>query len=97
MKEVKDYNLSKDPRLIDCKIECGNGKCYAKRYGLFADKTCPNFVEPKPITNADSIRSMTDAELAKLFSQIENGARNDDQLGSDGWLDWLKEEVPTNG
>jgi len=49
MKEVKDYSPSKDPRLINCKTECGNERCLAKRYGLFAEKTCPNFVEPKPI------------------------------------------------
>jgi hypothetical protein len=49
MKEVKDYSPRKDPRLIDCKTECGNEHCLAKRYGLFAEKTCPNFVEPKPI------------------------------------------------
>ena len=67
MKEVKGYNPSKDPRLIDCKTECGNTKCYAKRYGLFAEKTCPNFAEPKPQTNADKIRSMTDEELANFI------------------------------
>ena len=55
MKEAKDYNPSKDPRLINCKTECGNDKCYARRYGLFAEKTCPNFVEPKPITNYDRL------------------------------------------
>ena len=65
MKEAKDYNPSKDPRLINCKTECGNDKCYARRYGLFAEKTCPNFVEPKPITNADRIRAMTDEELTE--------------------------------
>ena len=68
MKEVKDYNPSKDPRLINCKTECGNDKCYARRYGLFAEKTCPNFVEPKPITNGDRIRAMSDEELAELIS-----------------------------
>ena len=53
-------------------------------------KKCQFFKAP---TNADKIRAMSDEELAKLFGQIENGARNDDQLGSDGWLDWLRQEV----
>lgn len=67
MKEVSGYNPSKDPRLINCKTECGNERCFAKRYGLFAEKTCPNFIEPMPLTNADRIRSMTDEELAELW------------------------------
>ena len=97
MKEVKDYNPSKDPHLIDCKTECGNDKCYARRYGLFAEKTCPNFVEPKPITNADRIRAMTDEELADYFSELScwpNASRKDCRGMAncmDCWLDWLKQ------
>ena len=88
MKEVKDYNPSKDPRLINCKTECGNDKCYARRYGLFAEKTCPNFVEPKPITNADHIRSMTDEKLAEWL------AKNDPECDTpEWWLDWLKQKA----
>lgn len=97
MKEVKDYNQRKDPRLIDCKTECGNDKCYARRYGLFAEKTCQYFVEPKPITNADRIRAMNDEELADLINR-EIGycaptgycekASNDCAAC---WLDWLKQ------
>lgn len=101
MKEVNGYNPSKDPRLIDCKTECGNDKCYARRYGLFAEKTCPNFVEPKPITNADRIRSMTDEELADWLGVYCNGQTAQEvgkpcvsDMGSceECWLDWLKEE-----
>lgn len=102
MKEVKDYNPSKDPRLIDCKTECGNDKCYARRYGLFAEKTCPNFVKPKPITNADRIRSMTDEELAKFCFLITDDVAS--YYGGDGyeskypvapkaWLEWLRQEA----
>ena len=88
MKEVKDYNPSKDPRLINCKTECGNDKCYARRYGLFAEKTCPNFVEPKPITNGDRIRAMSDEELAEWL------AKNDPECDPpEWWLNWLRQEV----
>ena len=99
MKEAKDYNPSKDPRLINCKTECGNDKCYARRYGLFAEKTCPYFVEPKPITNADRIRRMTDEELAKLLDNARvscggvMGGRNCMADCRKCWLDWLKEEA----
>ena len=93
MKEVKDYNPSKDPRLIDCKTECGNDKCCARRYGLFAEKTCPNFVEPKPQTNADRIRSMSDEELADWVWGAETAGRAYGPRGKKAWLDWLKQEA----
>jgi hypothetical protein len=93
MKEVKDYNPSKDPRLIDCKTECGNDKCYAKRYGLFAEKTCQNFVEAKLQTNADRIRAMSNEELASFLyvKTCEDGYPAFDTFGQ--WLGWLKQEA----
>lgn len=109
MLNVKDYNPSKDPRLIDCKTECGNGKCYARRYGLFAEKACPYFVEPKPKTNADRIRAMTDEELAALIGNnidcsickkevfdtttCPGSIRIGEKDCYDCWLDWLKKEA----
>lgn len=106
MKEVNGYNPSKDPRLINCKTECGNERCFAKRYGLFAERTCPNFVEPKLQTNADRIRAMTDEELAEWLDDICKSAydegytkETDEPLISpypstaSEWLDWLREEV----
>ena len=101
MKEVSGYNPSKDPRLINCKTECGNERCFAKRYGLFAEKTCPNFKEPMPLTNADRIRSMTDEELAELWwERVDCGEcpvhKECKLTGQDCKrlaLDWLKQEV----
>ena len=97
MKEVKDYSPSKDSRLIDCKTECGNGKCYAKRYGLFAEKTCPKFVEPKPITNGDRIRAMTDEELAEFITddlcELLNCESPCDGNCDRRMLEWLKQEA----
>ena len=102
MKEVKDYSPSKDAHLINCKTECGNERCFAKRYGLFAEKTCQNFVEPKPITNSDRIRSMTDKELAEMMSPNDSGCPPIMRGGKSCfgqiscekcWLDWLNQEA----
>lgn len=59
---------------------------------------------PKPKTNADRIRSMTDEELAEAFSSISccYEKAQDCMKYSDGkggrnckkcWLDWLKQEA----
>lgn len=59
---------------------------------------------PKPTTNADRIRSMTDEELAELFEMIPHSGNPptytidgfciDDGLRTKRqWLDWLKQEV----
>lgn len=56
--------------------------------------------EPKPTTNADRIRSMTDEELANKFEEIQLQtvkAYGNDHLLLKGelkkyWLNWLKEE-----
>lgn len=49
------------------------------------DDFCLNYDE-KPQTNADKIRAMTDEELADWIISITE----DD---TEGWLDWLKQEV----
>ena len=60
---------------------------------------------PKPITNADRIRAMTDEELAELFANDNCGyCRIHDFCFDKGcaincedvWLDWLKQEVVSN-
>ena len=61
----------------------------------------PDRWEPKPITNADRIRSMTDEELADKFEEIQlktvKAYGNDDLLLKGElkkyWLDWLRREV----
>lgn len=61
--------------------------------------TCPGFLEkPKPTTNADRIRSMSDEELAKwiwtsVAWQIANYRHDEKVQTDDEWLEWLKEEV----
>lgn len=94
MKEANGYTPGKDPRLINCKTECGNERCFAKRYGLFAEKTCPNFIEPKLITNADRLRAMSDEELAETFDLLTR-TRPDTKNDKQSWLDWLKKEADT--
>lgn len=63
--------------------------------------TCPGFSEkPKPTTNADKIRAMSDEELAVFLSETTSNAIVVLGIGSNGksknafdWYEWLKEEV----
>ena len=50
--------------------------------------------KPKPITNADRIRSLSDEELAEWIADdlIEPGYNTREQTVK-MWLNWLKEEV----
>lgn len=58
---------------------------------------------PKPITNADRIRAMTDEELAEWFHRIQydvsdyycGGHSCEPTLptGKESWLGWLKQEA----
>ena len=69
-----------------------------EKYPCSADETklmlsCPAYSpKPKPITNADRIRAMTDEELAEFIS---GKARTfgEEYEGYMSALDWLKEEA----
>ena len=51
-------------------------------------------LKPKPLTNADRIRAMTDEELAKKMSGLESFALTcGGAWPPEKWLDWLKQEV----
>lgn len=61
----------------------------------------PAKYEPKPMTNADRIRSMSDEELAKWLDLLVNRAKiygenkvwlEDTPRYYTDWLDWLREE-----
>ena len=76
-----------------------------KRFLLHMEKRedasrCRAFI-PKPKTNADRIRAMTDEELSDYFSELScwpNAGREDCrgmENCMDCWLDWLKQEVNT--
>lgn len=57
-------------------------------------KYCPAFnPKEKPITNADRIRAMTNAELARFFDNIETKNYFGEYLGELGWLEWLQQGV----
>ena len=49
--------------------------------------------DPKPITNADRIRAMSDNELANFFDEVETDSYCGKHRGVLGWIDWLKQEV----
>lgn len=80
--------MSEFLRCRDCKHD--KGKCVgSSRRG--GHKNC---FEPREITNADRIRSMSDEELAELLCSMtycyecsyKNACTHDD-----GYLDWLKQ------
>jgi hypothetical protein len=48
---------------------------------------------PKPISNADRIRAMSDEELADLIWIAESDGRAYGPRGKKAWLDWLKQEA----
>lgn len=87
--------MKKDPRLISCKTECGNFKCYARRYGLFAEKTCPNWKPFPNFTNGDKVRQMTDEELASIICCQGNLSGVDCSITDCAkcTLDWLKQRA----
>lgn len=47
---------------------------------------------PKPTTNADRIRAMSDEELARFIAHYDSDTRASEYLAEKRWLDWLKEE-----
>ncbi len=78
-----------------CIYRTKDGECdlYAEggKYQAFCDME--NCKDRKP-SNADRIRAMSDEELAKLISGIEQFALAVDGAWSpEQWLNWLKEEA----
>ena len=53
----------------------------------------PTKYEPKPMTNADSIRSMSEEELADWVWGAETAGRAYGPRGKKAWLDWLRQEA----
>ena len=79
-----------DMKCINCNSYFNFDELYKRRIG--------EVLKPKPLTNADRIRSMTDEELAVKIEelcqytllQIKTYAKPN---GREEWLDWLKQEV----
>jgi len=46
-----------------------------------------------PVTNADKIRQMSDEELAEWLENIDTAFEEGTVVMTNGWLDWLKQEV----
>lgn len=72
----------------DCKV---NGICQ----DAFTDVSqfC-NGSKPKPLTNADRLRAMTDKELARFMAHYDSITEVGEQLAYERWLDWLRQEAP---
>ena len=73
-----------DGKLGGC--SCARSKCSdeCSTYRIF---------KPKPQTNADRIRSMTDEELAHLLHSAEEHLFNGNLWDYAKWLDWLRQEA----
>lgn len=80
-----------------------SGGCSCTREKCSDECVTYRHFKPKPFTNADRIRAMTDEELAELLNRMEPKfchAGFDYMIGclEDKdcvvcWLDWLKQEV----
>ena len=78
--------------MVDCRNCQRFGACY------FDNEDCIGF-EPKPMTNADRIRSMTDEEMAEWMAKYcerktvcpNFGAHDCQASCKQCWLGWLKE------
>ena len=98
----KNYDIHTDPRMINCRTQCGNTECRYKNYECWAEKTCSNYKSPLTLTRADEIRAKDDDALAVFLAQTSLEAANmegnkelkDKMIAL--WLDWLRQET-TNG
>lgn len=77
----------------DCPHCIHNDECHDKCRGCFEGSN----YKPKPLTNADRIRSMTDEELAEwIFNTLWSYDAICEKRKKD-WLDWLNQEAVDNG
>lgn len=76
-----------DIKCINCNSYFNFDELYKRRIG--------EVLKPKPVTNADRIRAMSDEELAQWLAgyvlNITDGRHLNDAKAA--WLDWLKQEV----
>ncbi len=74
---------------------CVYAKGICKKTGVeIRTTTGCTYHTPKPITNADRIRAMSDEELANKMSGLESFALTcGGGWHPEKWLDWLKEEA----
>jgi len=63
-----------------------NGMCTLNE----EDRSYHSNHKPRPLTNADRIRAMTDEELAKHLYWWDNSPLH---ASSERWLEWLKMET----
>jgi hypothetical protein len=103
MEFSKDYDIHKDPRMINCRTQCGNTECRYKNYECWAEKTCSNYKPPLMLTRADEIRAMDDDALANLLAQTSLEAANMEESEelkgkmTALWIDWLKQDATKGG
>lgn len=86
---------------INCKVCVYGSTCNTGRGHAYHVKSCVQYTEGKPKTNADRIRSMTDEALMRFLLRVgtlENRPWCDDEPCNNRYCsecitEWLKEEV----
>lgn len=86
---------------INCKVCVYGSTCNTGRGHAYHVKSCVQYTEGKPKTNADRIRSMTDEELMRFLLGVRIGINSpwcDDELCNNRYCseclaEWLKKEV----
>lgn len=83
---------------INCKVCVYGSTCNTGRGHAYHVKSCVQYTEGKPQTNADRIRAMSDEDLAEWVNGIMFNGTNRygeirKRLISNEFLEWLKEEV----
>ena len=88
---------------INCKVCVYGSTCNTGRGHAYHVKSCVQYTEGKPKTNADRIRSMTDEELALWLAKFTDCSEcpisayphctTSDEACACGWHEWLKDEV----
>ena len=92
------YDCSNRNSFGYCKTTvCINEHYQQEQWGLQSTTNKTESVVIKQQTNADRIRAMTDEELAKWISKHDCHTNLYGYDPKEAILDWLKQEVETNG
>jgi hypothetical protein len=81
---------------------CAVNNCYTTNGTITLVKDYPPYLdypkERKKQTNADKFfRNATDEELAERLENIDTAFEPNTIVSQRGWLDWLKQEVESDG
>ena len=92
------YHNAYWPEVVTCE-SCGKTARPKHKYPLPPESVfCPfcgeevEFKTVKP-SHGDSVRAMSDEELARWIWAVQSGIEREELLTTDSWLDWLQSPV----